>query len=48
MRSWSSHRLLGRVDWDNMRRLLGSIGNIPPVEAKAAYYAGNAGHAMAT
>jgi putative transposase len=27
------------VDWFNNRRLLGPIGNIPPAEAKAAYYA---------
>jgi len=27
------------VDWFNNRRLLGSIGNIPPAEAEAAYYA---------
>ena len=27
------------VDWFNNRRLLEPIGNIPPVEAEAAYYA---------
>ena len=27
------------VDWFNNRRLLGSIGNVPPAEAEAAYYA---------
>jgi putative transposase len=27
------------VDWFNNRRLLGPIGNIPPAEAEAAYYA---------
>ena len=27
------------VDWFNKRRLLGPIGNIPPAEAEAAYYA---------
>ena len=27
------------VDWFNNRRLLASIGNIPPAEAEAAYYA---------
>ena len=27
------------VDWFNNRRLLSSIGNMPPAEAKAAYYA---------
>jgi transposase InsO family protein len=26
------------VDWFNNRRLFGPIGNIPPVEAEAAYY----------
>jgi transposase InsO family protein len=28
------------VDWFNNRRLLGSIGYVPPAEAEAAYYAG--------
>ena len=27
------------VDWFNHRRLLEPIGNIPPAEAEAAYYA---------
>ena len=27
------------VDWFNNRRLLGSIRNIPPAEAKANFYA---------
>jgi putative transposase len=27
------------VDWFNNRRLLEPIGNIPPAEAEAAYYA---------
>ena len=27
------------VDWFNNRRLLESIGNVPPAEAEAAYYA---------
>ncbi len=27
------------VDWYNNRRLLGSIGNIPPAEAEASHYA---------
>ncbi len=27
------------VDWYNNRRLLASIGSIPPAEAEAAYYA---------
>ena len=29
------------------RYLRGAIGNIPPAEAEAAYYAGNTGHALA-
>ena len=28
-----------RVDWYNNRRLLEPIGNIPPAEAEARYYA---------
>ena len=35
------------VDWFNHRRLLEPIGNIPPVEAEARYYAQIAGQAMA-
>ena len=35
------------VDWFNHRRLLEPIGNIPPAEAEARYYAQTAGHAMA-
>jgi transposase InsO family protein len=31
------------VDWFNNRRLFGPIGNIPPAEAEAAYYANLAG-----
>ena len=27
------------VDWLNNRRLLSSIGHVPPAEAEAAYYA---------
>ncbi len=51
-RSWRSREeveweTLDWVDWYNHRRLLGSIGNIPPAEAEAAFYAGNPGHAMA-
>lgn len=34
---------LAWVDWFNNRRLLGPIGNIPPVEAEAAYYRQHAG-----
>lgn len=30
---------LAWVDWFNTRRLLGSIGHIPPAEAEARYYA---------
>ena len=35
------------VDWFNNRRLLEPIGNIPPAEAEARYYARSEGHAMA-
>jgi putative transposase len=35
------------VDWFNRRRLLEPIGNIPPAEAEARYYAQIAGQAMA-
>jgi transposase InsO family protein len=35
------------VDWYNNRRLLESIGNIPPAEAEAAYYAEQEGRAIA-
>ena len=35
------------VDWFNNRRLLEPIGNIPPVEAEAAYYAALTPSAMA-
>ena len=34
------------VDWYNNRRLLGSIGNVPPAEAEARYYAQLREHAM--
>ena len=42
-RSWKSREAvelatLEWVDWFNHRRLLEPIGNIPPVEAEAAYY----------
>ncbi|WP_429458928.1 IS3 family transposase [Paraburkholderia sp. JPY465] len=33
------------VDWFNNRRLFGPIGNIPPAQAEAAYYANLAGSA---
>jgi len=35
------------VDWFNNKRLLEPIGNIPPPEAEARYYAQLAEHAMA-
>ena len=35
------------VDWFNNRRLLEPIGNIPPAEAEARYYAQNRDHAIA-
>jgi putative transposase len=35
------------VDWFNTRRLLEPIGNIPPAEAEARYYAQAEGHAIA-
>ena len=35
------------VDWFNNRRLLEPIGNIPPAEAEARYYAQAKGHAIA-
>ena len=38
---------LERVDWFNHRRLLEPIGNIPPAEAEARYYAQIAGPAIA-
>lgn len=51
-RSWRSRQdvelaTLDWVDWYDHRRLLGSIGNIPPAEAEAAYYRQQAGHAEA-
>ena len=35
------------VDWFNHRRLLEPIGNIPPAEAEANYYAAKEEPAMA-
>jgi transposase InsO family protein len=35
------------VDWFNKRRLLAPIGNIPPAEAEAQYYAMLDGRPMA-
>ena len=26
------------VDWFNKRRILGSVGNVPPIEAEHSYY----------
>lgn len=42
-RSWRNRQdvelaALDWVDWYNHKRLLGSIGNIPPAEAEAAHY----------
>jgi transposase InsO family protein len=37
---------LAWVDWFNNRRLMESIGNIPPVEAEQAYYAQSTGSAV--
>jgi transposase InsO family protein len=35
------------VDWFNNRRLLSSIGDIPPAEFEAMYYENQEGPAMA-
>jgi transposase InsO family protein len=35
------------VDWYNNRRLLGSIGDMPPAEAEASYHAALVGTPMA-
>jgi len=35
------------VDWFNNRRLLNPVGNIPPAEAEANYYAAQEEPAMA-
>jgi transposase InsO family protein len=48
---WRSHdqlelATLEWVDWFNNRRLLEPIGNIPPAEAEARYYAQLNEHAM--
>ena len=34
------------VDWFNNRRILSSIGNIPPAEAEARFYAQQKSHAL--
>ncbi len=51
-RSWKSREAvelatLEWVDWFNHRRLLESIGNIPPAEAEAAYHRQNPEYAVA-
>ncbi|WAT16338.1 IS3 family transposase [Xanthomonas fragariae] len=51
-RSWRNRQdvelaTLDWVDWYNHKRLLGSIGNIPPAEAEEAYYRQQAGYAKA-
>lgn len=35
------------VDWFNNRRILSHIGNIPPAEAEARFYAQQKSHALA-
>ena len=45
--SCSIDKPLARADWFNYRRLLGPIGNIPPAEAEARYYATSEGTALA-
>lgn len=37
---------LERVDWFNNRRLLEPIGNMPPAEFEAVYYANNEAPAL--
>ena len=38
-RRWSSNTSWhNTVDWFNMRRLLGPIGDVPPAEFEAQYY----------
>ena len=51
-RSWKNREAvelatLDWVNWYNHKRLLGSIGNVPPAEAEAAYYRQQAGQAIA-
>lgn len=51
-RSWRNRQdvelaTLDWVDWYNHKRLLGSIGNIPPAEAEEAYYRQQASYAEA-
>ncbi len=35
---YDSAETLERLDWSNMRRLLGPIGDVPPAEFEAQYY----------
>lgn len=49
-RSWRNRQdvelaTLDWVHWYNHKRLLGSIGNIPPAETEEAYYRQQAGYA---
>ena len=51
-RSWKNREAvelatLDWVDWYNHKRLLGSIGNVPPAETEAVYYRQQAGQAKA-
>ena len=51
-RSWKNRdavelATLDWVNWYNHKRLLGSIGNVPPAEAETAYYRQQAGQAKA-
>ena len=51
-RSWRNRQqvelaTLDGVHWYDHRRLLGSIGHVPPAEAEAAYYRQQAGQARA-
>ncbi|MFA0925236.1 IS3 family transposase, partial [Xanthomonas fragariae] len=51
-RSWRNRQdvelaTLDWVDWYNHKRLLGSIGNIPPAEAEEADYRQQAGYVKA-
>jgi transposase InsO family protein len=46
-RNFEAVVMLEWVDWFNNRRLLEPIGNVPPAEAEARYYAQLEEHAMA-
>ncbi|NGM38812.1 transposase, partial [Methylobacterium sp. DB0501] len=41
------YAILEWVDWYNHRRLLAPIGNVPPAEAEARYYAHGGDQALA-